>query len=108
VLAEHEINTFFNERTIAQLLAVLKSSPSAKLFEETTRESFPDRIRSAVRCYLSESARTDWATITMQIGELYRVFEKAEGGKTKAVAELTKKLTPPRRLRAHGWNVAPA
>jgi hypothetical protein len=92
VITEHEIDTVFNDGAIKQRAAVLKSSPSAKLFKETTRESFPDRIRSAVRCYLSESARTDWPAITMQIGELYRLLERAEGGKTEAVAELATKV----------------
>jgi hypothetical protein len=91
VIAEHEINTVFDERAIAQLLAVLKSSPDAKLFTETDRQRFPDSIRTAVRCYLAESARTDWPAITKHIGKLYRVLEKVEGGRAEA-GELAKQV----------------
>jgi hypothetical protein len=92
VIAEHEIDTVFDDRAIALLRAVLKSSASAKLFTETDRQRFADSIRTAVRCYLAESARTDWPAITKHIGKLYSLIEKADGGKAEAVAELAKQV----------------
>jgi hypothetical protein len=92
VIAEHEIDTVFDARAIAQLLAVLKSSPSAKLFTETDRQRFPDSIRTAVRCYLAESARTNWSVITDHICKLYHLLEKADGGNAKAISVLAKQV----------------
>jgi hypothetical protein len=92
VIAEHEIDTVFDDRAIAQLLVRLKRSPSAKLFTETDRQRFTDSIHMAVRCYLAEHARTNWPVIAKQVRTLYRLLEKAEGGNARAVAELAKQL----------------
>jgi hypothetical protein len=94
VIAEHEINAVFDDRAMAQLLgkAKLKSSPSAKSLTETDRQRLADSIRTAVRCYLAESARTDWSAITKHIGKLYRLLEKADGGDAKAIAMLAKQV----------------
>jgi hypothetical protein len=91
VIAEHEIDAFFDDHAIAQLLVRLKASPSSKL-TETDRQRFTDSIHMAVRCYLAEHGRTNWPVITKQVRTLYRLLEKADGGNAGAVAELAKQL----------------
>jgi hypothetical protein len=92
VIAEHEIDTVFNDRAIAHLLLLLKRSPSAKLFTETDRRRFTNSIPMAARCYLAEHARINWPVIAEQIRTLYRLLEKAEGGKEEGIAELAKQV----------------
>jgi hypothetical protein len=92
VIAEHEIDNVFNDRAIKRLVAVVKSSPTAKLLSETDRQRFADSIRTAVRCYMAESARTDWPAITKHFGKLHRLFEKADRENAKAVVELAKQV----------------
>jgi hypothetical protein len=112
VIAEDEIDTVFDDRAIAKLLAVLKLARSANAnslppapeadrqvvrqpdpgFTETDRQRFADSIRTAVRCYLAESARTNWPAIAEHIRKLYRLLVKAEGGNAKAVAQFAKQV----------------
>lgn len=92
MIAEHEIDTVFDDRAIAQLLVRLERSPSAKLFTETDRQRFTDSIHMAVRCYLAEHARTNWPVIAKQVRTLYRLLDKADGGNARAVAELAKQV----------------
>jgi hypothetical protein len=92
VISKHEIDAVFDAQSIKRLAAVLKRSPSAKLFTETTLERFSDSIRMAVRCYLVERERTNWTVITDRICKLYRLLEKASRGNAKAISVLAKQV----------------
>jgi hypothetical protein len=96
VIAEHEIDTVFNDRAIAQLLLLPNRSPSAKLFTKTDRRRFTDSIHMAARCYLAEHARINWPVIAEQIRTLYRLLEKAEGGKEPLPARRAWRSRPTR------------
>jgi hypothetical protein len=71
LIAEKEVDFVFNTGVIAELAKDIKAPPDA-----ITR--FGDNIRSAVRAYFAERARTNWKAIGKQIGDLDRLVNRAD------------------------------
>jgi hypothetical protein len=81
LIAEEEIDCIFSADVIAKLATDIKAPPDA-----VTR--FGDNVRSAVRAYFAERARTNWKAIAEQIGDLHRVVDRADRGSEPAAARL--------------------
>ena len=81
LIAEKEIDYVFNERVIAEMAKGIKAPPDAIA-------RFRDNVRAGMRAYFAELARTDWEVIGKQIGELYRLVDRADRGTEAAAARL--------------------
>lgn len=69
MIAETDIERVFNADVIAELAKVIETPPEAVT-------PFRDNVRSAVRAYLAERARTNWKAIEEQIRGLYRLADR--------------------------------
>ena len=81
LIAAKEIDRIFNAGVIAEMAIDIKAPPDA-----VTR--FGDNVRSAVRAYFAERARTNWKAIAKRIGDLYRLTDRADRGSETAAARL--------------------
>jgi hypothetical protein len=81
LIAEKEVDFVFNEGFIAELAKDIKAPPHA-----VTR--FRDNVRSAMRAYFAERARTNWKAIGKQIGDLDRLVGRADRDTEPAAARL--------------------
>jgi hypothetical protein len=81
LIAETDIDCVFNAGVIAELAKCIKTPPDA-----VTR--FAENVRSAVRAYFAERARTNWKAIGKQIGDLHRLVDRADRGSEPATARL--------------------
>jgi hypothetical protein len=81
LIAETDIDCVFNASVIAELAKYIKTPPDA-----VTR--FGDNVRSAVRAYFAERARTNWKAIGKQIGDLHHLVDRADRGSEPAAARL--------------------
>ena len=85
LIAEKEIDRIFNAGVIAEMAIDIKAPPDA-----VTR--FGDNVRSAVRAYFAERARTNWKAIAKEIGDLYRLTNEADRGSETAAAHLADRI----------------
>jgi hypothetical protein len=81
LIAEKEVDFVFNAGVIAELAKDIKAPPDAVT-------CFGDNVRAAVRAYFAERARTNWKAIAKQIGDLYRLTDRADRGSETAAARL--------------------
>jgi hypothetical protein len=81
LIEENDIDYVFNAGVIAELAKDIKAPPDA-----VTR--FGDNVRSVVRAYFAERARTNWKAIGKHIGDLHRVVDRADRGSEPAAARL--------------------
>jgi hypothetical protein len=81
LIAEKEIDFVFNDGVIAGMAKDIKARPDAVA-------RFRDNVRSAVRAYFAERARTNWKAIGKQIGDLERLVDSANRGSEPAAARL--------------------
>jgi hypothetical protein len=70
LIAENEIDFVFSAAVTAKMAADINAPPDAVA-------RFRDNVRTGVRAYLAERARTNWKAIEKQIGELNRLVDKA-------------------------------
>ena len=82
MIAEKDIDCVFNAHAIAEL------AKYGKLPADTDLTRFGENIRLAAHSYFAERGRTDWKNIGRQIGELYRLIDKADRGGETAAAQL--------------------
>jgi hypothetical protein len=86
LIAETDIDRVFNADVIGKLAKGIKTPPDA-----ATR--FEDNVRSAVRDYFAERARTNWKAIGEQIGDLYDgLVDKADRGSEPPAERLAARL----------------
>jgi hypothetical protein len=85
LIAETDIDCVFNASVIAELAKDIKTPPDA-----VTR--FGDNVRSAVRAYFAERARTNWKAIGKQIDDLHRLVDRADRGSEPAAARLADRI----------------
>jgi hypothetical protein len=86
LIVETDIDRVFNADVIGELAKGIKTPPDA-----ATR--FEHDVRSAVRAYLAERARTNWKAIGEQIGDLYDgLLDKADRGSEPAAKRLAVRI----------------